>query len=377
MISVYCKLTGMPLAISNLFANSSIKAKENYHPVFALNITQLCDMVDSIKAPRYSYDEAFVLASALLKTTDLIKWRCATVPLVEPSERDEQQARRFLLVAKDVALGVAELRRSPKQVAALYSDLPMFYADNETNVSHLMNWAKMVRDKAMLYVDSGRARRQADRSYTMGMYLLQDVAASGRANKATNKEFALPQLYDCDIGLWAFDRFCDEYSTENQQEYAAKFKRVYKLLVDNKLDALKSDELVNLQKILHEVLPLDTPVHERQTQLTLAYLDKVRSHQLEGLAATLGESLATETRTVGDKSWSYVILATGATGGGTGPNGASIAVANGASVKGGGSAASPKGRPLNTTPATANVAPTRPVATPTQLAALRARLQRG
>lgn len=377
MISVYCKLTGMPLAISPLFANSIIKAKENYHPVFALNVSQLCEMVDSIKASRYTYDEAFVLSSALLKTTDLIKWRCSMRPAAEPSERDEQQARRLLLVAKDVALGVAELRRSPKQVAALYSDLPMFYADDETTPLHLANWAKLVRDKASLYVDSGRARRNADQHYTMGMYLLQDVAASPKRNKETNKEFALPQLYDCDIGLWAFDRFTDEYSLDNQQEYAAKFKRVYKLLVDNKLDALKSDELLNLQKILNEILPLDTPINQRQTQLTLAYLDKVRSRQLEGLAATLGEALSAETRTVGDKSWSYVVLATGATGGSSGPVGASIAAGNGVSVKGGGSAASPKGRPLNTTPAAASVAPTRPVASPAQLLKLRARLQRG
>ena len=145
---------------------------------------------------------------------------------------------------------------------------------------------------------------------------------------------------------------------------------------------------MNLTDVLSAALPLDTPYNERCTQLTLAYIDKVRNQAMRKLADSIGENLTTNVRTVGGQSWSYVVLATdtskGADGAGSGAVGASVATRAVASVKGGGSAASPKGHALDTARPVANMAQAAPVTTPqaaqvspAQLAKLRARLMRG
>ena len=383
MITTYCNLSGMPIAIAPMFSDF-LRAKLSYHPIFSLDSAKLLDMAGAQKISRLSYDECYLLGLALLKTTDLIKFREALIPVASPSELQIRLMARFVAVARDTAIGVAELRRFPKQVAALYKDLPMFHATRESSTSELLNWAKMVLSKARLYVDTGKARRRADEHYAVALYMVNDESNPIKA-KAINREYELPQLFDSDIGLWAYDKFTDEYSEEAQTLHEQKFKQVYNMLVLGKTTALKGESLRNLSRVLDEVLPLDTPYNQRCKQLTLAYLDKARSAELQLIAGTLGEQLTTATRTVGDASWSYVVLDTSSVSSSAGSDagGASIAASGATSVKGGGSATSPKGRPLHTSSHAANVPPAAPAtapritANPAQLAKLRARLQRG
>lgn len=308
-------------------------------------------------------------------------------PRVEYTERQAAQMAKFVSSARDTAIGVAELRRLPKQVAALYKDLPLFHVTSDTCTEQLLNWSKMVGAKAALYIDTGKARRLADSSYSLAMYMIEDDPSVKKA-KDVNRKYELPQVFDSDIGLWAYDKFTDEYSAEAQTLHEAKFKQVYGLLVLNKTTTLKLEQLMNLTDVLSAALPLDTPYNERCTQLTLAYIDKVRNQAMRKLADSIGENLTTNVRTVGDQSWSYVVLATdtigGADGAGSGAVGASVATRAVASVKGGGSAASPKGHALVTARPVANMAQAAPVTTPqaaqvspAQLAKLRARLMRG
>ena len=246
-------------------------------------------------------------------------------PRVEYTERQAAQMAKFVSSARDTAIGVAELRRLPKQVATLYKDLPLFHVTSETCTEQLLNWSKMVGAKAALYIDTGKARRLADSSYSLAMYMIEDDPSVKKA-KDVNRKYELPQVFDSDIGLWAYDKFTDEYSAEAQTLHEAKFKQVYGLLVLNKTNTLKLEQLMNLTDVLSAALPLDTPYNERCSQLTLAYIDKVRNQAMRKLADSIGENLTTNVRTVGDQSWSYVVLATdtskGADGAGSGAVGA-------------------------------------------------------
>ena len=386
MITTYCKLSGMPMAVAPAFAEF-LRAKLSIHPIFSLELNKLLDMANSLKVSRLSPDECYLLGLALLRTTELIHWRQQMQPRVEYTERQAAQMAKFVSSARDTAIGVAELRRLPKQVAALYKDLPLFHVTSETCTEQLLNWSKMVGAKAALYIDTGKARRLADSSYSLAMYMIEDDPSVKKA-KEVNRKYELPQVFDSDIGLWAYDKFTDEYSAEAQTLHEAKFKQVYGLLVLNKTTTLKLEQLMNLTDVLSAALPLDTPYNERCAQLTLAYIDKVRNQAMRKLADSIGENLATNVRTVGGQSWSYVVLATdtssGANGAGSGAVGASVATRAVASVKGGGSAASPKGHALDTARPVANMAQAAPVTTPqaaqvspAQLAKLRARLMRG
>ena len=387
MITTYCKLSGMPIAVSPAFSEF-LKAKMAIHPIFGMELNKLLDMASSLKLAKLSGDECYLLGLALLKTTDLVLWRQQMAPREDYTERQLQQLARFASVARDTAIGVAELRRSPKQVASLYKDLPLFHVTDETNTDQFTNWAKMVSAKARLYVDTGKARRKADSDYALALYMVDDDSEhKPKKARAINREYELPQVFDSDIGLWAYDKFTDEYSQEALTLHEAKFKQVYSLLVLNKTASLKLEQLTNLTNILSTALPLDTPYNARCAQLTLAYIDKVRNSAVRKLAESIGEQVTTEVRTVGDQSWSFVLLATSTsstTGAGSGAVGASVATKANVSVKGGGYAASPKGHALDTNKPVANIAQAAPVAAPqspqinsSQLARLRARLSRG
>ncbi len=382
MIVTHCKYSGLPLAIVPTFDGMSIKAISE-HPVFALPVKKLIDIAGSVKVTQITKNERILMGLALVKSTGLVSFH--TRLNVRDGAHEATKAAVFMQAARSFAKVYQDLLSAPKQIACMVNQLPMFRVSEDTKLDEITNWCKISLVKASAYISVGRESRLRDESYGLAMNFLDDDGTKlsrGRA-KIVNSQYSLPQLYDADIGVWAYDMLCENFSDEVINEQSAKFQACYNLLTLTG-STPKASAIANLRDTLDSILPLDTPTHERRKQLVIAYLDKKHSELVARTAALLGEEVSTELRQVGNKQWSYVVLApVGAAGLVSGGLGASIAPNGLASVKGGAGGFAARGSAtLDTASQGASIAPTAPktaaasATTSQMVASLRAKMQR-
>ena len=308
MIITHCRFTGLPLAAVATFQGYNIKTAST-HPIFDVPVAKLIDMAKSAKVVQLTADEQVLMGMALAHSTGLVKYQSA-LHLPEATSKSEIASARFLSVAKALAETFHALAAAPKQIAKFTEHLPYFRVCGETQLPDIANWCRLTSVKASAYLQTGKEIRQPDERYGFAAVFLDDNSKLSRTQEAIkNTDYRLPQVFDADIGLWAYDLMCDEFSQATLDEQHNKFKDCFRVLTMTGSSAAKAGIISTMRDMLETILPSNTPLIERRKQLTLAYLDKVMSEIITKTAGVLGERLSTEVRTVGNKQWAYVVLA--------------------------------------------------------------------
>lgn len=376
MIVNYCRYSGLPLAVVPMFMDMNIKAISE-HPIFALPSRKLIELATSVKVTQVTQEERVLMGLALARTTGLVKFQ--TCLRVKERKTSEAVTASFLLAARNLAKVYQDLVAAPKQIAVMVNQLPLFRVSEDTDVSELTNWCKIATVRASAYVETGRERKANDEHYGFTMSFLEGDGSKLSRNKQPikNSDYSLPQIYDADIGVWAYDAMTDNFSEEVIREQAAKFQACYNLLTMTGSNP-KASLIATLRDTLDSILPLDGTLNERRKQLVIAYLDKKHSDIICTTAELLGENVSSEVRQVGNKQWSYAVLAPVESGSVSGGTGASIARKDSPTVKAGQATSGiAAGLGLDSGNPRASIAPAAPSpATAQMVANLRARMNK-
>lgn len=309
MILTACKLSGLPIAVAPMFEQSKLLAN-HIHPIFALSVDKLRSLSEERKTKHMSGEEILLLGMAFLNSTGLLKSRRR--PYLAPETAAQKvYCNSLLVVARELAYSVEVMRGRP-QTAKNIDLLPLYYMDEQSSIETLLNWSRVARYKAAAFIEHGREVKRNDTAYMLGFAMLDDTSKSkARANKSVNSEYRLPQVYDDEIGEWAFDKFDESLSDDMRYELRKVMPEIH-----NFLTCASSKITPRVLDLLHEnlphMLPTDSELNARRTQLTAVFVSKAYSKVATETASMLGEKLVTRQREIAGVSVGYVMLDNGA-----------------------------------------------------------------
>lgn len=308
MILTACKLSGLPIAVAPMFEQSKLVAN-HIHPIFALSVDKLRSLAEERKTKHMSGEEILLLSMAFLNSTGLLKSRRR--PFLAPeTEGQKINCNSLLVVAKELAYAV-ELMRGRPQSAKNIELLPLYYVDEQSAVATLLNWARVARYKANAFIEHGREVKRTDAAYMLGFAMLDETSKSkAKTNRTVNADYQLPQVYDDEIGEWAFDKFDESLSDDMRYDLRKVMPEIHKFLT-----CASAKITPRVLDLLHEnlshMLPTDSPINARRTQLTAVFVAKAYSKVAADTAAMLGEKVVTAQREVAGVNVGYVMLDSG------------------------------------------------------------------